>query len=827
MGGFRFEGPEHRKIGDAILLRLPTGNIDGKDFSYQVGKKNIKLSYGQIVSLAGDFYGNCKYLGDAEQISDKWDGDPDASIARFVKNADLLQLDKAGYLKDVIRIMEDQEKEVKQALKDGKDIAQVYKAIGDKFNTAWAKATRFDYLLLSLCNWDHFGEDAVKAYKAGHSAALSQAKVAHGSGNVIDLRRAYFLEAFAAHFLTDLFSSGHMRTPRRILHRTYTVTRPEEVHQQLEEGLWPNMWPADQCAQAMHDEDCANGLWALNATGRRWPTYGDKQLVSSKGNVDFDAALAAVQAGAHEVHEVYETGQDRQVSDFAALGMVPDLDSLSSFNYAPLFDVTQDGQTLRFRSSLDDRSVATYEEYPLAEAPFSNLLDRIKNSGQYQHQLPLTLPFLSPSSLLHLRETSNTVLSAAEYGPAFSQSAVDKGANVESWNMLSQETIDMPDPSGKVTWLAADKIDSDVYFLVGKVEKPNVHIAYHLGITVKDHHIEVASQRSDEDSNASWSAGDIRFGKLSAGSSKLAMVKCWYRAGAPWKPKFELWTFQQGVRESPTRSSLKWPNAPSSAPFASFCTYIDSDDQCETYVTCSATGSKTTWTFTNFDNDYKHLKSWTFEEDVGERAQRILPLPTSKCGPCRLVRLFYGQGSNELRLDTLTIQNHSVSVDSTIRIPVDWSGTAEEQYLTWFLADANSNGHLDLVGLVTNQEGGLTVLAIPGQADSTFEARAVQSAITSDKGDKLTAPFMKPVAARQARCKYLGTSDETGAAIMALFDNYGILGVRVIRPAQAAGTLTYEIAGQIPAVAGQVSSCLGWSTREYKPGREAVGFFVE
>lgn len=124
MGGFKFEGPEHRTIGDAILLRLPTGNIDGKDFSYQVGK-NIELSYGQIVSLAGDFYGNCKYVGDAEQISDKWDTDPQASITRFLENANLLQLDKAGYLEDVMRIMEDQEKEIKQVLKDGKDIAQV------------------------------------------------------------------------------------------------------------------------------------------------------------------------------------------------------------------------------------------------------------------------------------------------------------------------------------------------------------------------------------------------------------------------------------------------------------------------------------------------------------------------------------------------------------------------------------------------------------------------------------------------------------------------------------------------------------------------------
>jgi len=32
------------------------------------------------------------------------------------------------------------------------------------------------------------------------------------------LRLAYVHEAFAAHFLTDLFSSGHLRAPRRPFH---------------------------------------------------------------------------------------------------------------------------------------------------------------------------------------------------------------------------------------------------------------------------------------------------------------------------------------------------------------------------------------------------------------------------------------------------------------------------------------------------------------------------------------------------------------------------------------------------------------------------------
>jgi len=44
------------------------------------------------------------------------------------------------------------------------------------------------------------------------------------------LRTAYIHEAFAAHFLTDLFSSGHLRAPRRAFHNPeYVYMVPHAV----------------------------------------------------------------------------------------------------------------------------------------------------------------------------------------------------------------------------------------------------------------------------------------------------------------------------------------------------------------------------------------------------------------------------------------------------------------------------------------------------------------------------------------------------------------------------------------------------------------------
>lgn len=120
----RFEGPEHRKIGDSVLLSHPNGDVMGGSFDYEVGS-GINLSYGQIVALAGDFYGNCQTVGDAEQISDQWDINTRASIDRFLANASLLEQDTRGYLKAVLDIMAEEEREILQMLDKGRDAAQV------------------------------------------------------------------------------------------------------------------------------------------------------------------------------------------------------------------------------------------------------------------------------------------------------------------------------------------------------------------------------------------------------------------------------------------------------------------------------------------------------------------------------------------------------------------------------------------------------------------------------------------------------------------------------------------------------------------------------
>jgi len=100
--------------------------ISGEDFNFEANQN--KLSFGQIVALSGDFYGNYTVgLGDVDQLSDNWYIQP----ARSVELAYLLVVklvnDEGGYLGPLIKLMEEQ-KEKKEKLdvsNDAQDSAEV------------------------------------------------------------------------------------------------------------------------------------------------------------------------------------------------------------------------------------------------------------------------------------------------------------------------------------------------------------------------------------------------------------------------------------------------------------------------------------------------------------------------------------------------------------------------------------------------------------------------------------------------------------------------------------------------------------------------------
>ncbi|KAL1748021.1 fungal fucose-specific lectin-domain-containing protein [Schizophyllum fasciatum] len=310
--GLRFEYAEHSYIGDAIWLSLANGSrVPARNHNFTL-RNNLRVTYGQINGLAGDFYGTTNPISDGRTASDQ--------AARFLAAYNTLAEPSSRLPKeaqDILAVLQTEVDAVNESLQHHADPSIAYSKLPD-VSAKLQMLTQFrpshfpSYLGLARINWDHFGPDARTTYNAGHTLALQAA--ANG-----ELDRAYTLNAFADHFLEDSFSSGHLRTPRRGLHGTVDLF-------------------ADACAKAMHDEDCAIGLSVRNPAGQTWMCYGDKRALDQVGADNLRRAIAAVQASADEIHTAFTTKRVPPQSSYQAWSIAPTLESaLGPQALSPLF----------------------------------------------------------------------------------------------------------------------------------------------------------------------------------------------------------------------------------------------------------------------------------------------------------------------------------------------------------------------------------------------------------------------------------------------------------------------------------------------------------
>ena len=164
----RYESWEHADLGDAggggHLIRLPCG---------------VKLSYGEVMALAGDFYSSYKTLLNA----------PRGEVLR---------------LREILRRQRGQAKAnggrptEHEGARNEHDFQQATLGRDGLHSTEG-----MNYVELAEKNDAHFSQDNVDEWRKGHGKALNLA-AAH------KLDEALAIEAFHAHFLTDAFSAGHL-----------------------------------------------------------------------------------------------------------------------------------------------------------------------------------------------------------------------------------------------------------------------------------------------------------------------------------------------------------------------------------------------------------------------------------------------------------------------------------------------------------------------------------------------------------------------------------------------------------------------------------------
>ncbi len=297
----RFESFEHAFAGDAITLQ----GTSEKRLHLQNG---LVLTFGEIIAM-GDFYGV-----------------PGAPISQ---GSDLEQR-KALFMEafnSLVNIPEsvDEATRIVTAIHNNptaEDQSVLWNCLtGGACSGSFWWLTPGRYLLLAETDYDHFGDNALKAYVAGHSLALEAAVEAGKAQDTQALERAYAINAFANHFLTDHFSSGHLRLPR--------VELPNQVTPGVVGSLLGHF---------MHNEECMHGLHVHNAQGDHWVAYGDGHYLDPENHKNLTLMQQALQMSANDVYEAFVAKQAPTI--YHELDLIPEADEIGpngSLDIAPMF----------------------------------------------------------------------------------------------------------------------------------------------------------------------------------------------------------------------------------------------------------------------------------------------------------------------------------------------------------------------------------------------------------------------------------------------------------------------------------------------------------
>jgi hypothetical protein len=299
----RFGSEEHRQLGaegsgDATL------DIDLGEGTH--------LTYGEMVALAGDYF---QSIGEVRTLAATPGGQAQLRWARW------------------------------WALHIGSEPA---------VDESVKAAVRDRYYRLAAGNISHFsaGGTARNEYERVHQEALAAAFLAGATGDSAKWAEAMATEAFSNHYLTDMFSAGHVRTPRAGIKHWYTEHYPHSVGSfvsftahwitgdldQRGEIPWylPNFMVenslyskinelggsaiagfsiGDLVSLALHNHDNAglNVVSNVDAQGQaapgghHWRAVGDDHLAGSPETRGM--AVAAVRASLHDLSTVRAAGQ--------------------------------------------------------------------------------------------------------------------------------------------------------------------------------------------------------------------------------------------------------------------------------------------------------------------------------------------------------------------------------------------------------------------------------------------------------------------------------------------------------------------------------------
>jgi len=333
----RFESPEHKSIGTAVMLRMP-GPLDDPSTvkakpgdtvwvkNYSTPNGTSRLTYADIVWMSGDLIAE---PGESIGLSKTPEKTLDLNLAAYEKYQ--------SYIPGILKVYREMQNELDSQISTGNKLDISYK-YDFRFNSAtggWGGIASLVnwglYLNLADSNFDHFGNQAVKTYLTAHEKAL---KIAANATSLDDLRSAYFVDGFGAHFLSDLFAAGHIRVPR------------SEMAQLCNSF----MHSISIAAKSMHDMDGDSGLTFVNGRGETWFGKGDKNYYTKENTADRSRVVATLQQSVDQVYSAFlNKDPNLAANKTAMLQIMPDIEAIKAKNREtnpPYYFVSDDGNVI-------------------------------------------------------------------------------------------------------------------------------------------------------------------------------------------------------------------------------------------------------------------------------------------------------------------------------------------------------------------------------------------------------------------------------------------------------------------------------------------------
>eukprot|EP00455_Lapot_gusevi_P057708 TRINITY_DN98_c0_g1_i7.p1 TRINITY_DN98_c0_g1~~TRINITY_DN98_c0_g1_i7.p1 ORF type:complete len:463 (-),score=178.97 TRINITY_DN98_c0_g1_i7:188-1576(-) len=342
-----FSGHEHRAAGNAGDSYV--SNKGGLDRVQTISKryffKGIGVTYGDLVALAGDYFGPetrngvvCE--GATEQEREERFHLMYKELVEAKAFSCGWSCGSSDYIPRILKEWDKQDDYAQEYIKMGRNPSESADELG---NARWVlNAFGRAMLRKAEVNYDHFAQCAIVTYRVGHKLAQKyalEAAALTGDAQQAKFDMAMVYNAIADHFLTDQFASGHVRTPR------------VELSQLCGEGKGSGL-----SSKRSHDEDNHNGLFVVNKRGDRWWAFGDYYYLNSAAADDRKMVIDAVQVSRDDVAAAFQAGLKGAKNfsfKYGALDVMPNMELTDKdaeaqiMNTCPLFKVVGNDLMIR------------------------------------------------------------------------------------------------------------------------------------------------------------------------------------------------------------------------------------------------------------------------------------------------------------------------------------------------------------------------------------------------------------------------------------------------------------------------------------------------